>query len=96
MAFYMKKSGWNIQRVVQSLIDNKKIENVSDKDVKIFLSYANPTNTMSDQVQNKLDSTSPVSLSRNKKQNVKFVLTPKKKNIKMLNYGSDEENDNKK
>ena len=72
----MLKSGYTIERVVQSIIDGKKIENVSEKDIKIFLSYAMGSPPMSPR----------------SKKDVKFVLTPNKKNI-MINYGSDDEGD---
>lgn len=55
LCFYMLKSGWGIEKVVQSLIDSKKIDNVSEKDVKIFLSYANPNATMSQKIDLKLE-----------------------------------------
>jgi hypothetical protein len=77
----MLKSGWNIERVVQSIIDGKKVENVSDKDIKIFLSYAMES--------------PPISPTYKSKKEMKFVLTPKKKNI-LINYGSDDESDHNK
>ena len=74
LCFYMLKSGYTLERVVQSIIDGKKIENVSEKDVKIFLSYAMESPPMS-----------PKS-----KKGVKFVLTPNKKNIMINYGSDDE------
>ena len=38
----MQKSNWPIERVVQALVDGQKVENITAKDIRIFLSYAAP------------------------------------------------------
>ena len=40
LTFYQMRSKWEVKQIVQALIDGKKIDNVSDKDLKIFRSYA--------------------------------------------------------
>ena len=44
LTFYMIRSKWNLEQVVQALIDGKSIDNVSEKDLKIFHSYAQECN----------------------------------------------------
>ena len=40
LCFYMIRSGWSIEKIVQALIDGNKIDNVTSNDLKIFKSYA--------------------------------------------------------
>ena len=42
----MQKSNWPIERVVQALVDGHKVENVTDKDIRIFLSYVAPATSV--------------------------------------------------
>jgi len=42
----MQKSNWPIESVVQALVDNNSVENVTDADIRIFLSYHTPINSV--------------------------------------------------
>ena len=60
LTFYQLRSKWNLEQIVQSLIDGKKIGNISEKDLKIFRSYAQGSQkqsnaTLSQKIQVKLD-----------------------------------------
>ena len=39
LCFFMIKSGWTIEKVVQSLLDSKPIDNVSKRDIRLLKSY---------------------------------------------------------
>ena len=56
----MIRSKWSLEHIVQALIDGKRIDNISETDLKIFRSYAQgsskPSNaTLSQKIQVKLD-----------------------------------------
>ena len=40
LCFYMFKSNWSLEKVVQALYDSKPVANVTQRDLKIFKSYA--------------------------------------------------------
>ena len=39
LCFYMIKSNWSIEKVVQSLVDNKPIDGVTKRDIRLLKSY---------------------------------------------------------
>jgi hypothetical protein len=44
----MSKSKWSLEKVVQSLYDKKPIDNVTQRDLKIFKSYASSSHINKD------------------------------------------------
>ena len=61
--YYLLRSKWSIEQIVQALIDFYKIDNATEKDLRIFRSYALGTvlanqqsnnTTLSQKIQKKL------------------------------------------
>lgn len=42
LCFYMMRSKWEIEKIIQALIDNKPIANIAELDHQVFKSYMNP------------------------------------------------------
>ena len=42
LCFYMLRSKWEIEKIIQALIDNKPIANITEMDHQVFNSYMNP------------------------------------------------------
>ena len=42
LCFYMMRSKWEIEKIIQALIDNKPIANITEMEHQVFKSYMNP------------------------------------------------------
>jgi len=67
----MLKSNWTIERIVQALVEGNKVDNVTDKDIRIFLSYAAPTTSGVTPLDN---STTPGDIVKNLNEETKTNL----------------------